>query len=84
MTIVDNPVTLKEMELVLKGFVKGKIPSPDGGMVEFFITFFYLVGKDLLAALEQSRTEGYISKAMNATFIALIPKFEKPDSFSDF
>ena len=34
--------------------------------------------------MEQSRNEGRVSGSLNATFITLIPKSDKPSSFSDF
>ena len=40
--------TLAEIENVLKGFKKDKIPGPDGWPVEFFLHFFELVGVDIL------------------------------------
>ena len=48
------------------------------------MAFFDIVGDDLLAAIEQSITEGYVSKAYNITFLTLIPKCDKSASFVDF
>lgn len=33
---------------------------------------------------EESRLQGMVTGALNATFIALIPKCEKPSSFNEF
>jgi hypothetical protein len=49
-----------------------------------FSHFFDLMGEELLAAVEESRSKGIIVGALNATFITLIPKSDKPSSFSDF
>ena len=46
--------------------------------------FFDLIGLDILKVVEQSRNEGRVSGSLNATFITLIPKSDKPSSFSDF
>jgi hypothetical protein len=52
--------------------------------VEFFLAFFDIVGDELLEVVEESRLRGRVSGALNATFIALIPKKENPSSFGDF
>jgi len=43
-----------------------------------------LVGKDLLEAVEETRLRCEVIRSINSTFIALIPKFNSPNSFSDF
>lgn len=52
--------------------------------VELFIHFLELMIPDLLVVLEESKTLSHISRAINATFIALISKRENPNSFADF
>ena len=52
--------------------------------MEFFLIFFELVGSDILRVVEQSRLEGKVFGALNATFITLIPKCDKPLTFIDF
>ena len=42
------------------------------------------MGLDLLEMVEESRIKEKIVGAINATFIALIPKCNKPQSFVDF
>ena len=42
------------------------------------------MGSDILRAVEQSRLEGKVSGALNATFITLILKYDKPLTFSYF
>jgi hypothetical protein len=44
------------------------------GHVEFFLEFFDLLGHELLEVVEESRVKGKINGALNATFVALIPK----------
>jgi mannosylglycoprotein endo-beta-mannosidase len=74
--IVD-PVTLPELLSTLKGFTVSKSPGPDGWTVEFFLGFFYLLGKDLLEAVEESRRKGRVLRELNSTFLSLIPKRDK-------
>ena len=81
---IERPVDKAEIECILKGFAKYKSPSSDGETVGFFLALFYLVADDLLVVVEQSRSEGYISKALNVTFLSLIPKGDKPISLQIF
>ena len=76
--------TLKEVEDVLKGFKKDKIPEPDGWLVELYLHFFHLLGQDILKVIKLSRLEGRVIGALNATFITLIPKCDNPSSLADF
>jgi len=77
-------ITLKEVEHVLKGFAKAKSPGPDGWPVEFFLEFFDILGLSLLNMVEESRTLGVVSGATNSTFIALIPKCNRPKYFKEY
>jgi hypothetical protein len=79
-----KPVTLEELKDVLFLFKKDKSPGPDGWTVEFFTYFFDLVGEDLLGMVEESRRLGIVSGGLNATFLTLIPKANKPSTFDDF
>ena len=72
------------IEATLKSFKRDKSPGPDGWPVEFFLAFFDILGKDLLDAVECSRLEGRVTPSLNSTFIALIPKREKPLTFADY
>ena len=79
-----DPVTLSEIEGALKSFEKDRSPGLDGWPMEFFIHFFDLLGKDLLSAVDCARLSGLITPSINSTFLALIPKKDKPVSFVDF
>ena len=76
--------TLKEVEDVLKGFKKDKSPWIDGWPVDFCLHFFDLLGQDILNVIEHSRIEGRVIGALNATFITLIPKCDKPSTLAEF
>jgi hypothetical protein len=81
---LHGPVNLGELKEVLSLFKKDKSPGPDGWTVEFFTHFFDLVGEDLLEMVEESRLKGFIVGSLNSTFLALIPKANKPTTFGDF
>ena len=73
-----------EVERALKSFKKDKSPGRDGFPVEFFLAFFYLLRDELVNLVEDSQQSGRVLPSLNSTFIALIPKKEKPLSFADF
>ena len=82
--MVNHLVTLREVESVLRGFAKYKSHGMDGWLVELFLEFFDTMGIDILHVVEESRTIGKVYNGLNSTYIALIPKFPKLDTFSDF
>lgn len=77
-------ITTGELEGTLKWFKKDTSPGPNGWTIEFYLTFYYLLGPDLLKVVEESRTTGTLYHAINSTFISLIPKFDSPSSFNDY
>jgi len=70
--------------LVLKSFAKEKIHGQDGWTVEFFLSYFDLIGNDILEEVEESRRSRSMGRSLNASFLVLIPKVDKPFSFGDF
>jgi len=81
---LSSPVTLLEVEQILKQCAKEKSPGPDGWTVEFYLGFWDILGPEVLQLVEEIRSGGYISGALNSTFIALIPKVSKPQTFDDY
>lgn len=79
-----KPVTMGELEGTPKWFEKDKSPRLDGWSVEFYLTFFDIIGPDLPDVIEECRTSGRMYEPINSTYIALIPKTNSPPSFNDF
>jgi hypothetical protein len=77
-------VSLEELKIVLFDFKKERSLGPDGWTTKFFMHFFYLVGEDLLAKVEELRTLGSIVGGLNSTFLTLILKANNPKTFDDF
>lgn len=77
-------ITLQELEDTLKWFQKDKSPGQDGWPIEFYLDFFNIMGQDILNLVEYCRTSRRLYDAFNSTFIALIPKSDNPQHFSDF
>ena len=71
-------MTLQEIEGAMKLFKKEKSIGHDGWTIDLFLHFFDIMGEDLLAMVEFSRTEGYVSGAINYTFITFVPECNKP------
>ena len=71
---LNRPVTEKEVCEVLKEMKNGKAPDLDGFNVEFFKSCWSIVKEDIIRVVEDSRLNRTILKALNTSFIALIPK----------
>lgn len=76
--------TLEEVEKVVKSMAKNKSPGPDGWPIDFYQQFFEQIGSEITEVVEEYRRKGQIYAPFNATFIALIPKKDEPESFEDF
>jgi hypothetical protein len=77
-------VDKEELKKIISSLKVDKSPGTDGWTMEFFKHFFDLVGDDILEMIEESRTLGFIPRALNSTFLTLIPKVNKPRLFGDF
>jgi len=73
---LNRPVTEEEIEEVVKEIQNGKAPGPDGFNVDFFKACQRIVKHDILEVMEDSRRFKAVLKALNESFIALIPKQE--------
>jgi hypothetical protein len=82
--LLEQAATKEELLGFRRGFAKEKSPGPNGWTVEFFLSFFELVGQDILDCVEDSRVRGKVINLINSNFIALIPKGNKPNGFLDF
>jgi len=74
---LNRPVSEEEVKEVINEMHNGKAPGPDGFNVDFFKARWDIVKKDILDVVEDSRISKTILKALNSSFIALIPKQEK-------
>lgn len=50
---LEQPIFRGELETVLHWFKKGKSPRPDGWTIEFYLSFYDLIGTDLLNIVEE-------------------------------
>jgi len=61
-----------------------KSPGPDGINFGFFKQFWVLLREDIMRFISEFHRNGKLSKGINSTFIALIPKVESPQFLNDF
>jgi len=71
---LNRPITEEEVSEVLKDIHNGKAPGSDGFNVEFFKAYWNIVKYDILNVAEDSRKYKTILKALNTSFISMIPK----------
>jgi len=61
-----------------------KSPGPDGVNFGFIKEFWNLLKDDLLRFMVEFHRNGKLTKGLNSTFIALIPKVSSPQRLNDF
>ena len=71
---IEGKLTIEECKEALNTFNSGKSPGEDGFTVEFYNTFFGLLGKDLLNCLNESYDLGEMSISQRRGVISLVPK----------
>jgi hypothetical protein len=61
-----------------------KIPGPDGVNFGFFKEFWVELKEDVLRFVSEFHRNGKLTKGLNSTFIALIPKVDSPQRLNEF
>ncbi|GAU10487.1 hypothetical protein TSUD_420760, partial [Trifolium subterraneum] len=79
-----KPFLLDEIKTAVWECDSFKSPGPDGVNLGFYKDFWDLVKIDLLNFFSEFHRQGVLSKGLNSTFIALIPKVECPQRVADF
>ena len=81
---LNKPVTEEEVNEAVKEMRNGKAPGPDGFNVDFFKACWSIVKQDIINAVEDSRMNRTIPKALNTSFISLIPKQDNAQTLYRF
>lgn len=77
-------VSMEEVEEAVKDMPNDKAPGPDGFTINFYKACWQTVKTEVWEVVDDSRQSGSILKALNSTFLALIPKEEEartPEKF---
>lgn len=70
----EGPLSVEECFTALKGMARGKTPGLDGLPMEFYLTFWHVIGKDLVDSLNHSWLVKSLSRSQRRGVITLVPK----------
>jgi hypothetical protein len=76
--------TPEEVHAALQQMGPLKAPGPDGLPPLFYQKYWHLLGEDITKAVLNCLNSGKILKAINHTYITLIPKMKNPKDVKDF
>ena len=68
----------------MHSFQKGKSPGPNGFTIDFYLGFYDLMKNDILEVVRESQESRKFLGSINSTFLSLIPKKQKLQTFEDF
>lgn len=71
---LSKPIGLEELSKALQGMDNGKVPGLDGIPVEFYKSFWSVIGEDLLVVLNDSLTKGRLPMSCRRAVLTLLPK----------
>lgn len=81
---LNRPVSKEEVSRVINEMQNGKAPCSNGFNVDFFEAYWETIKQDILEVVEDSRKSKRVLKALNASFITLIPKQENSMTMDGF
>eukprot|EP00253_Pinus_taeda_P033841 PITA_33841 len=81
---LNKAIEEEEIRSVIWTMNPDKAPGPDGFPICVYRAFWGLIKKDLIKMIKWIQRKGKIGGYTNATFLALIPKENRPSSFSRF
>jgi len=79
-----RPFTLEEVKQAVWDCDSYKSPGPDGINFGFIKDFWQELKDDFMRFMMEFHRNGKLSKGVNSTFIALIPKVDSPQELADF
>ena len=79
----DGLLTKEECYASLKTFSKGKSPGMDGLTAEFYLSFWELLGQELVDSFNYAFEKGEMSISQKRGIITLIPKKDKNRTLLD-
>eukprot|EP00253_Pinus_taeda_P031570 PITA_31570 len=82
--ILNSEIDEEEIKRTIWTLHPDKAPRPDGFPICFYREFWNLIKKDLAKMFRWVQRKGKLGGFTNSTFLALIPKENRPTSFSRF
>lgn len=82
--VLEEPFSEEEIWEVVKTCDGNKAPGPDGFNLNFFKHFWPVLKMDIFRFFEEFHHSGKLVKGLNAAFICLIPKCNKPELVADY
>lgn len=79
-----RPFKLEEVNLALKQMDADRAPGPNGLRLLFYKQFWNKEGREVTAAVLSALNTGTIPKAINHTYLTLIPKIQSPRKATEF
>jgi len=79
-----KPFSVEEVKASIWDCDSFKSPGPDGINFGFFKDFWSDLKEDVMRFVNEFHRNGKLSKGINSTFIALIPKVDSPQSLNEF
>lgn len=70
---LSKSIGLEELFKALQGMDNGKVPGLDGIPVEFYKSFWSVIGEDLLVVLNDSLTKGLLPMSCRRAVLTLLP-----------
>jgi hypothetical protein len=83
-TMLTRLPTHEEIKNAVFSLNKDSSPGPDGFGAIFFQTFWNIIKLDVINAVMQFFTSGWIMPNFNANTLVLIPKTDHADNVSDY
>ncbi|XP_059635323.1 uncharacterized protein LOC132277486 [Cornus florida] len=81
---LDGLVSEEEIKGVVMGFNPDKLPGPDGFPARFYQTFWSVVGKEVVAAVQYFLSSSGMPMGVSSCFLTLIPKVGNAKEMGDF
>jgi hypothetical protein len=76
--------TIEDIATALSQMAPMKAPSPDGFSARFYQSNWATIHAEVSSAVLHFLNSGEMDEKINATFIALIPKVQQPESVTEF
>ncbi|KAL0889621.1 hypothetical protein Bca101_013604 [Brassica carinata] len=83
-SVLAAPFTDLEIQQAFLSLPKSKAPGPDGYPGEFFKAHWSTVGRDMIDAVAEFFSSGYLLQQWNSTIISLVPKKTNASRITDF